>query len=217
MRKFTLIELLVVVAIIGILASMLLPSLGKARQEAYRAVCKSNQKQLGMAFVMYEDTSDGLWPSNSTDGFSFSNNGRQPLQHLFDIVGSQDVFQCPADPDPQDFVWHYTSDLNRDDFIDKKCSFMVNEHALWFYQRRQNQPFKRNVLTEPTEWIELTDGAHNLHGAVTNWELLSPASSNLRINWWHPRNTVSAVYGDGSVRTLNVYTAASVSARPEDN
>ena len=56
MKKFTLIELLVVVAIIGILASMLLPSLSRAREVTKRAVCMNNQKQIGILFINYVDS-----------------------------------------------------------------------------------------------------------------------------------------------------------------
>ena len=59
MRKFTLIELLVVVAIIGILASLLMPSLQKARAAAMLKVCMSNQRQIGIASQMYAQTYDG--------------------------------------------------------------------------------------------------------------------------------------------------------------
>lgn len=57
-KKFTLIELLVVVAIIGILASILLPSLAKARAKTIQAVCLSNQKQIHFAATMYSDAND---------------------------------------------------------------------------------------------------------------------------------------------------------------
>ena len=54
MKKFTLIELLVVMAIIGILISILMPSLTKARKSARASVCASNLKQYGIGIEMYE-------------------------------------------------------------------------------------------------------------------------------------------------------------------
>jgi len=52
-RGFTLIELLVVIAIIAILAAILFPVFARAREKARQASCSSNQKQAGLAFLMY--------------------------------------------------------------------------------------------------------------------------------------------------------------------
>lgn len=59
---FTLIEILVVVAIIGLLVAILIPSLGKAREQARRVVCQSNLCQLQKANVFYLQTFKGIFP-----------------------------------------------------------------------------------------------------------------------------------------------------------
>ena len=98
LKKFTLIELLVVVAIIGILSSMLLPSLSKARKKTEQAVCLSNQHQIGIAIISYADENNAYGPYHlETEGNRWHNRlvpGYLPEGSVFS--GTSQVMSCPS-------------------------------------------------------------------------------------------------------------------------
>ena len=71
-KSFTLIELLVVTAIIGILVSLLLPSLQTARYKATIAVCKSNQSQMAKGAYAYSANNSSRWPQRKILNFTYS-------------------------------------------------------------------------------------------------------------------------------------------------
>jgi prepilin-type N-terminal cleavage/methylation domain-containing protein len=65
---FTLVELLVVVAVIALIASLLLPALGKAKEKGREARCVSNLKQLGVAFHLYLGDYNERFPAAAGEG-----------------------------------------------------------------------------------------------------------------------------------------------------
>lgn len=108
-NKFTLIELLVVVAIIGILASLLLPSLSKARAKAQFAICKSNNRQITVAVNLYTtDDSDFLpfsgWQPKSAQygkNWLYDHGNMSSIEDvktglLWPLLESMDVYHCPV-------------------------------------------------------------------------------------------------------------------------
>jgi prepilin-type N-terminal cleavage/methylation domain-containing protein/prepilin-type processing-associated H-X9-DG protein len=119
---FTLIELLIVIAIIGILAAILFPVFARARENARRASCASNLKQLGLAFLQYAQDYDERLPImahgitnevgwvfvNSIDNAGYNSKFDASKGSLYPYIKNAQVYVCPSDTHGQTAGLSYT-------------------------------------------------------------------------------------------------------------
>ena len=90
---FTLIELLVVIAIIAILAAILFPAFGQAREKARQTTCASNTRQFALATSMYVQD----WEAHMLHSFNrFGNPGYRWMQMIHPNMKSASLFHCPS-------------------------------------------------------------------------------------------------------------------------
>ena len=155
LKAFTLIELLVVIAIIGILAAMLLPALGAARDKAKTVLCVANLKQIGLAITMYADDNNDTYP------FGYSGAAQQDWGLLinpylaksgtkYGAQGSKALI-CPSVQIPSGKTSRLTYSLHiaLSSFCALPCTGVSPP---W------NGPQRRVKVARPSEFVLCTDG-----------------------------------------------------------
>ncbi|NQZ59871.1 MAG: prepilin-type N-terminal cleavage/methylation domain-containing protein [Lentisphaeraceae bacterium] len=202
MKKFTLIELLVVIAIIGILASMILPSLGKAKAKSQSAACLGNLKQQGLGIQTYPAYHNGFLPYAA-------NGDGNPMGYRFLIspyINTVSLKQTPwrdfnpANWDRGYFKGVYKCPSSKSDVATYAGSYGWN-HA---QMGQDSQRVQISHLSSPSTTLLAGDGPTKKQ--KTNWwdwSYIKDRSPSKRHN---NGQTGNYVMGDGSARNFTDYS-----------
>ncbi|MBQ6474002.1 MAG: prepilin-type N-terminal cleavage/methylation domain-containing protein [Victivallales bacterium] len=229
-RAFTLVELLVVIAIIAILAAMLLPALGKARDRARSIGCTSNLKQYGIDLSMYEgENGDNMPPgyekyygsSGYADHFVATNwfhrlYARRATDEKW-IVTNKKVLCCPGDTGAWRSDW---VQLPRMSYVYNKCSLGAYDNGTWSPSRDNprhagygplNSTLKNNTANKSVSRIMTlfcnpkkecrADLAYEVNGITQDGDWPTERKLYNRIH----KTGTNWLFWDGHVEHLNIF------------
>jgi prepilin-type N-terminal cleavage/methylation domain-containing protein/prepilin-type processing-associated H-X9-DG protein len=207
-QGFTLIELLTVIAIIGILAAILIPVVGSVRDSSRTAKCTANLRQLGIAYHLYAQDSNGRtpdalrWPPRPAD--SYADRGLGPYLDVIENDSSKDptILTCPSShmthPGRQTWQRSYSININA-------CS-TNNGNPI------TNRPNLQNIdmAHSPSQMLLFVDGAYLVNsGNADGYAYSFYVTADLPLNraqedfTWAHGGGVNVGFLDGHVKRLS--------------
>jgi len=213
-RAFTLIELLTVIAIIGILAAILIPTVGAVRSSAKQAQCISNLRQLGIALASFAQDHKGAFPSTTHGSLAVTDSWIFTLQPY---VGNVDAVRiCPLDPQRDERLRLRLSSYVLSDYLDAKTYLDPFGQPNGTVPRLSTlrEPARTHTLFIGADTLALDNSSDHIHAREwgNNWGQVCADIAPDRFRSGsaaspdHTQGRSAYLFADGHVATLSAAT-----------
>lgn len=240
-RAFTLIELLVVIAIIALLAAILFPVFARARENARKASCLSNLKQMGLAWTMYaQDYDEKALPSGTANVFAagpemnvlwngyVNFDGNNPVSDgtrspMYSYMKNTQFTGCPSAYSMKANGWGFTNYGYNLIYVGGYRGFVegyVGTYGITPPPTATLNPASLASISRPSETVLFGDSSYPTATGPTRYPFLFPPSFSA--GWpsgnAHARHNemANAVFVDGHAKSVKVYYSSNASYSSAD-